>query len=159
MTYSFESIDEFIFSIEKDIMDMLYDYGLLTKFSLNAKKVFMYIFIQKINERLSDKSLLFYYGDSISTTHEFLNHFSPEKVNPFIKKICTKLKKVTNRIFYMKSLVSIPERSSMEELDGSVIDEIVLLDYQDPINPKKLKEFLEQHHLKDMFANMAKKVY
>ena len=78
----------------------------------------------------------------------------------FINSTCIKIKKVTNKLCYIKNDEMVTNKaSSIDNMDGSVIDEILLLENKSPIDPKKLRDFLKKHHLGDLFASMAKRVY
>ncbi len=157
MTYNFHSVDNLLDSYEVELIDFLYDYDLLTKFGTDAKKVFMYFFIKKIDEVLSKSDVLIYHTNSLNSEHELLKHFPKEKVDTFLNKICVKLKSTTNRLFFIKDNIDVPTTSSFYNLDGSVMDEIILLSSSQPGNLQKLKDFLSDNNLKDMFENISKK--
>jgi hypothetical protein len=159
MLHSFQSIDGFLFSVEKEIMDMLFDYGLLTKFDYNVKKIIVSIFVKRITDKMKeDNELLFYHNRNISDDHELFEHFDKVKLNDYINKICNKIKKSTNRLFFLNKKITLPEKSYVNDLDGSVIDQIFLLKESKAVDPKALKEFLNKHHLKDIFKDLSKKV-
>jgi len=159
MLHSFQSVDSFLFSIEKEIMDMLFDYGLLAKFDYNVKKIIVSIFVKRITDKMKlDNDLLFYYDKTISDDHELLQHFDKTKLNDYILKICNKIKKSTNRLFFLNKKITLPEKSFINDLDGSVIDQIFLLKESKPVDPKTLREFLNKHYLKDIFKDLSKKV-
>ena len=159
MLHSFQSIDSFLFSIETEIIDMLYSYGLLTKFNYNVKKIIFFVFVKRISDEMRrDNDLLYYHNRNLSDDHELLQHFDKTKLNDYILKICNKIKKSTNRLFFLNKKITLPEKSFVNDLDGSVIDEIFLLKESKPVDPKTLKEFLNRHHLKDIFNDLSKKV-
>lgn len=159
MIVSFESIDYFLKSIEVEIINHLYDYKLLDKFDRNAKKVIFAVFVKNLTEKLknSDDSLLYYHDNHFSEEHELFRHYNKEDVEKFLTKILLKLKKLTNKIVFIKQKITLPKRSSIEELDGSVIDEILLMK-EKAVDLKDLKTFLKQHNLKDLFSSLSKKI-
>lgn len=159
MLHSFEKIDDFLSNIEKDIIDCLYDYGLLSSFSRDVKKIIFYIFVKKINQRIIDNgNLLFYHDNNFSDNHELFQYFDKQKTTNFLNKICDKIRKVTNKIFYIKEKTKIPSKAVLHDLEGSVIDEILLLKEKKDYDLKKLKEFLKQNNLKDLFDGLSKKI-
>ena len=159
MLHSFQSIDSFLFSIEKEIINILFDYGLLSKFDHNVKKIIFFVFVKRISDEMRrDNDLLYYHNRNLSDDHELLQHFDKTKLNDYILKICNKIKKSTNRLFFLNKKITLPEKSFVNDLDGSVIDEIFLLKESKPVDPKTLKEFLNKHHLKDIFNDLSKKV-
>lgn len=159
MLFNFKTIDEFLFSIEKEIIDLLYDYKLLVKFDLNVKKIIFYVFVKRMSELLvSDKDLLLYHNNLFSESHELFQYFDKDKLITHLNKICKKIQKATNRIFYIKNKITLPNRSLVSELDGSVIDEVVLLKDKKPIDPKNLITFLSSIHLTELYKNLSKKV-
>jgi hypothetical protein len=105
-----------------------------------------------------DNELLFYHNKNISDDHELLQHFDKTKLNDYILKICNKIKKSTNRLFFLNKKITLPEKSLVNDLDGSVIDEIFLLKESKSVEPKTLKKFLNKHHLKDIFDDLSKKI-
>jgi hypothetical protein len=159
MLYSFENIDKFLFLIEKEIVDCLYEYKLLSKLDRNAKKIIFYLFVKRFGEKItSDKDLLFFHDNVFTETHELFKYYDNEKLSTFLNKICKKLKTVTNRLFFLKNKMDIPDQSLVNDLEGSVIDEVLLLKNKTPVDPKKLKSFLDENSLKDLFLNLSKKV-
>lgn len=158
MVYDFLSIDEFLKSFEKELMDMLYDYDLLKKFSRDAKKVIFYVFFNKLNERLSNHKLLLYHNHVLNSDHEMLQYYSEKDLNTFINKICAKTKKLTHRLIFIKSDRQLPKKSHINDLDGEVIDQVILINNEKPTNLKDLKEFLETINLTDLFQNMSLRV-
>jgi len=159
MTYKFESIDEFLFSIETEIINILYDYNLLIKFTPDVKKVIMYVFIYNFNERMHNNVGIFYHTKELSNNHELMNYFEKSKLDAFINKICVKLKKVTHKIIFVKPTIIIPSESRIDDLDGSIVDELVLMDYSKPIDVKSLRHFLDNNRLGHMFESMSKRIY
>jgi hypothetical protein len=159
MLYSFENIDKFLFFIEKEIVDCLYEYKLLSKLDRNAKKIIFYLFVKRFGDRITnDKDLLFFHDNFFSDSHELFKYYDSEKLTTFLNKICKKLKSVTNRLFFLKNKIDIPDQALVNDLEGSVIDEVLLLKNKTPIDPKKLKSFLDENSLKDLFCNLSKKV-
>jgi hypothetical protein len=159
MLHTFQSVDEFLFSIEKEVIDTLYDYNLLIKLERNVKKIIFYFFVKRLSDKLNaNNDLLFYHDTHLSDDHELFTHFDKEKLTVFINKICQKLKKVTNRIFFHKKKITLPSQALTNELEGSVIDEVLLLGIRKPVDAKELKDFLDKNHLKDLFNNLSKKV-
>ena len=154
MQYNFISIDELLFSIETDLINLLFDYSLLNKFDKNVKKVILYFLVKKINDALHVRSLLIYHNPVLNDTHELFNHYPKDKLNKFIMQICTTIKRTTNRLFFISKKVKIPAQSTLDLLDGTVQDEIILLKNVETPNLKKLKEFLDANNLKELFASM-----
>lgn len=160
MQYRLESINNFLFSIETEIINLLYDYDSLNKFDKNAKKIIKYIFIQRLFDRFKENNLFFYHNGVLSESHDIFEYFPKHAMEDFINATCIKIKKVTNRLCYIKNDKMVTDVSStIENMDGSVIDEILLLENKSPIDPKKLRDFLKKHHLDDLFTSMAKRVY
>jgi hypothetical protein len=159
MLHNFENIDHFLFLIEKEIIDCLYEYKLLSKLDRNAKKIIFYIFVKRFGDRISnDKDLLFCHDNIFSESHELFIYYSREKLTNFLNRICKKLKSVTNHIFFLKNKINIPDQALVNDLEGSVIDEVLLLKNKTPVDPQKLKSFLHENSLKDLFCNLSKKV-
>lgn len=159
MYYQFENVDRFLFSIEKEIMDVLYDYKLLSKLDRNVKKIIFYYFVKRFGDKInSNKDLLFFHDNMFCDSHELFSHYDKEKLTNFINKICIKLKRVTNKLFFLKKKMDLPNQALINELEGSVIDQVMLLSAENPVDPKKLKSFLEENSLKDLFADLSKKV-
>lgn len=159
MLHSFESIDRFLSSIEVEIVNCLFEHDLLEKFDKDAKKVVSYIFVKNISERLNESpvSHIFYYDSHLYDSHELFLYYSKEEVEKYIAKIISKIKKITNRIVIFKRKTTLPNQSFISDLDGSVVDEILLLQ-QKSVDLKGLKEFLKEHHLKDLFFSLSKKL-
>ncbi len=159
MLHSFESIDRFLSSIEVEIINYLFEYDLLGKFDKDAKKVVFYIFVKNISESLNIRPTthLFYHDSHFSDTHELFLYYQREEVEKYIETIIKKLKKNTNRIVIFKRKTTLPNQSFISDLDGSVVDEILLLQ-QKSVDLKGLKEFLKEHHLKDLFFSLSKKL-
>jgi hypothetical protein len=159
MYYQFENVDRFLFSIEKEIVDILFEYKLLSKLNKDVKKIIFYYFVKKIGDKINNnRNLLFFHDNSFSDDHELFQHYDKEKLTIFINKICVKLKKVTNKLFFLKKKIDLPQQALINELEGSVIDQVLLLSLENPVDPKKLKSFLEENSLKDLFTNLSKKV-
>ena len=57
MTYTLIPIDEVLSNIETDVVNLLYDYQLLTKFTPDVKKIIMYFFIHEFNNLIKDSSI------------------------------------------------------------------------------------------------------
>jgi hypothetical protein len=159
MTYTLISIDEVLSNIETDVVNLLYDYHLLTKFTPDVKKIIMYFFIHEFNNRIKDSSVRFYHSHILSDSHELLKYYERDKLDKHINKICQKLKKLTGKLFFIKSNIKVPSKSSIDGLDGCIADELILSDYSESIDPRKLKEFLHDNNLGDMFSNLSKKLY
>ncbi len=159
MYYEFVSVDKFLFSVETEIINTLYDYSLLKKFDRNVKKIIFYIFVKRIGDYIiKNPSCLFYYNNTLSENHELFAHFDRDKLTSYFNKICIKLKKVTKRVLFLNDVQKLPERGLLFEQDGNIIDEIILLESGKPVNYKELSDFLESHSLKDLFSNLSKKV-
>lgn len=159
MYYQFEDVDRFLFSIEKEILDVLYDYKLLSKLDRNVKKIIFYYFVKRFGDKINNNNdLLFFHDNIFSDSHELFQYYDKEKLTNFINKICIKLKRVTNKIFFLKKKMDLPSQALLNELEGSVIDQLMLLSIENPVDPKKLKSFLEENSLKDLFTNLSKKV-
>jgi hypothetical protein len=159
MHYEFVSVDKFLFSIETEIINTLYDYSLLKKFDRNVKKIIFYIFVKRVGDYIVEHpSCLFYHNNKLSSNHELFSHFEEEKLTSYFNKICTKLKKVTKRVLFLNDVQKLPESGLLFEQDGNIIDEIILLESSKPVNYKELSDFLESHSLKDLFSNLSKKV-
>lgn len=155
MQTKFISIDEFFDSFEVELLNLLYDYGLLEKFDKTAKKVILYVFIQKLNDLLHDKSVLLYSNKNLASTFKILNHFPHDKLNQFIVQICFTVKKHTKRLIFVS-----PKTTTIDskDIDGEIVDELILLQNQKEPDLKKLKDFLVKHNLKDMFASISTKI-
>jgi len=159
MIYTFENIDRFLYSIEKEIIDVLFEYKLLSKLDRNVKKIIFFYFVKRFGDKISNNNdLLFFHDNTFSENHELFNYYEKEKLINFLNKICTKLKKVTNKIFFLKKKIDLPNTAFLNELEGSVMDEVLLLSIKSPVDPKKLKSFLDENSLKDLFCNLSKKV-
>lgn len=159
MIYTFENIDRFLYSIEKEIIDVLFEYKLLSKLDRSAKKIIFYYFVKNFGEEISkNKDLLFFHDCSFSESHELFTYYENEKLTSFINKIVIKLKKVTNKVFFLKKKTVLPKQAPINELEGCVMDEVLLLTVKNPVDPKKLKSFLDENSLKDLFCNLSKKV-
>jgi hypothetical protein len=111
--------------------------------------------VREINERLHNKKLLIYHTHSISPDHELLKYYPKESLDVFFNKLCTKIKKITNRLFFINSKRKIPSKSQVDQLEGEVIDEVVLLDNTIEPDLKKLRDFLHKHNLKDLFDSLT----
>jgi hypothetical protein len=158
MVYDFLSVDEFISSFEKELMDVLYDYGLLTKFSRDSKKVLFYLFFKHLNDVLENPKLLLYHNHVLNSDHEILQYYPEKDLNTFVNKLCSKTKKLTRRLIYIKSNRQIPKKSHINDLDGEVVDQVVLINNEKPSNLKDLKKLLDEVNLTELFKNMALKV-
>jgi hypothetical protein len=158
MIHNFQSIDNFLFSIEEGLIELLYQHDLLKKFDANVKKVIFYVFVKSISERLNDTDLLFYHNGTLSDNHELFHYFDREKLEIYINKLCHKVKNTTNKLFFLKQKITLPPKSLIHDLDGSVIDEIFILKEKRPVDPRVLKDFLEKNHLKDLFCKLSKKI-
>jgi hypothetical protein len=159
MIYTFENIDRFLYSIEKEIIDVLFEYKLLSKLDRNVKKIIFFYFVKRFGDKISNNNdLLFFHDNTFSENHELFNYYEKEKLINFLNKICTKLKKVTNKIFFLKKKIDLPNTAFLNELEGSVMDEVLILSIKSPVDPKKLKSFLDENSLKDLFCNLSKKV-
>jgi hypothetical protein len=158
MTYDFKSIDQIISDLETHLINTLFDYNLLSKFDINVKKIMMYFLIQSINDNLHNHNLFIFHNHSLNPNHELFNHYPKDKIDIFINKICVKLKKTTNRVFFIKNNTTIPSTGKLDELDGSVLDEVILLNNEKEPDRKKLKFFLQKHNLKDMFDSISKNI-
>lgn len=157
MTYEFLSLDEFLTSFEREYINLLNEYDLLDKFNPDAKKIFMYLFINKFNEVLQNPKLLLYYNQRISDDHEVLLYCPKDKFQTFLHRLCAKLRKITGRVFYISKKIKIPSQAPMGQLDGTIQDEVILLNDVE-ITPQKLKEFLHKHNLKELFDSLARRV-
>jgi len=159
MYYEFVSVDKFLFSVETEIINTLYDYSLLKKFDRNVKKIIFYIFVKRIGDHIIENpSCLFYYNNTLSDNHELFTHFDRNKLTIYFNKICIKLKKVTKRLVFLNSVQELPSSGLLSEQDGNIIDEIILLENSKPVNYKELSDFLDTHSLKDLFSSLSKKV-
>lgn len=156
-TYTFWSVDDFIYSFEKELIDMLYDYQLLDKFTPNVKKIIVYIFINKLNWILHEKNVLLYHTGCLDEKHELFHYFDYNKLNKFINKICKNIKKVTYKLFFIKNKIDI-DSANIHELDGEIQDEIILLN-NNKVEYEKLKEFLSNYNLKDLFDSFSKTIH
>lgn len=159
MLHNFESVDKFLFLVEKEIVDCLFEYKLLSKLDRNAKKIIFHIFVKRFGDRIAnDKDLLFCHDNVFSESHELFTYYDRDKLTSFLNRICKKLKSVTNHIFFVKKKIDLPNQALVNDLEGSVIDEVLLLKNKTPVDPKKLKSFLLENSLKDLFTNLSKKV-
>lgn len=152
-------MDKFLFSVEKEIVNVLYDYSLLTKLDRNVKKIIFYVMVKRIGDYIiKNPSCLFYHDQKLSENHELFSYFDRDKLTVYINKICLKIKKVTKRVLFINGVYKLPSDGLLCEQDGSVIEEIILLENSKPINYKELMEFLNSHSLKDLFSNLSKKI-
>jgi hypothetical protein len=158
MQYDFKSIDQIITELEIPLINTLFDCNLLSKFDINVKKIIMYFLIQSINDNLHNHKLFIYHNHTLQSNHELFNHYPKDKIDNFINKICVKLKKTTNRVFFVKNNTTIPLTGKLDELDGAVLDEVILLNNEKEPDRKKLKSFLQKHNLKDMFDSISKNI-
>ena len=154
MIYRFISINEFLKEFEIELANFLYDYDLTNKFCKNAKKVVLYFFIKKINNKLKEHDIILYHNHLIDETYTLYDYYPKEDFDKFIDKICSSVKKLTKRLIFIKPTKKIPSKATINEMDGGIIDELILLDQQD-IDLKKLKEFLEKCKLKDLFSGIS----
>lgn len=160
MIYSFQSIDEFLFKHETEIINSLYDYNLLTKFSLSVRKIIIYYFVKNIEKELTENpNLLFYHTNVLSDSHELFSYFEKDKIEKLILRLVNSIKKVTHKVFVLGKRIKIPSKSKIDDLDGAVLDELSVLDFQKPINPKDLKNFLDTCHLPELFKSISKQIY
>lgn len=153
MNYSFISFDDLLKSCETKIINFLYDYQLLDKFCIDVKKVLLYFLVNEFNEKLHDRKLLIYHTHTISTDHELLDFYTMEDLNKFFNKLCLKIKKITKRLFFISKNTKLPKKGGIHLLDGSIIDEIMLLNNEQP-DLKQLKTFLSKHKLGEMFTSI-----
>jgi hypothetical protein len=151
--YEFLSFDDLLKSCEVKIINFLYDYSLLDRYSLDVRKVLLYFLVKEFNEKLHNRRLLIYHTHVISDNHELLEHFPKDELNKFFNRICSTIKKITRRVFFISSKKKIPTKENIDYLEGEVIDEIVLLKNEEP-DLKKLKEFLHKHKLSEMFKTI-----
>jgi len=160
MIYSFQSIDDFLFKNELTIINSLYEYDLLNKFNPSVKKLFFYYFVKGIEEEFSNNHNLFFYHDrKLSDEHELFQYFPKEEIEKHVNRITNALRRVTNRIFFLTKKGNVPKKAHLHELDGCLVDEISVLNFQKPVDPKELKKFLDSCYLPDLFKKLAKKVY
>lgn len=158
MVYDFLSIDEFVSSFEKELMDILYDYGLLTKFSRDSKKVLFYLFFKNLNDVFENHRLLLYHNHVLNSDHELLKYFPEKDLNTFINRLCSKTKKLTHRLIYIKSNRQIPKKSHINDLDGEVVDQVILIKNEKPSSMKDLKKVLDEVNLSELFNNLSLKL-
>jgi len=156
MLYEFKSVDDFLRSFEVEIINALFDYDLLKKFTPDAKKVILYLFVKHVNESLHNQKLLIYHSQVLDDNHELFNHYEKDKVDVFINKICVKIKSATNRLFFLNNKKKLPTIEIFDKLDGSVQDEITLLKNEETPDPKRLQEFLHRCKLSDLFSNFRR---
>lgn len=162
MEHKFISINQLLSELEKDFINLLYDHNLLNKLDKNAKKLFIYFFIHKINEVLHDKHLLIYHNKRLSSNSNLLTCFNDssnieDKWNDLINKLCNKIKQITNRLFFISNKIDIPRIGKINELDGEIVDEIILMKNETP-DLKRLNDFLKKNNLKNIFASITKNV-
>lgn len=117
------------------------------------KKVLLYFLIKEFNEKLHDRKILIYHTHIISGDHELLEFFPKEELDKFFNKLCLKIKKITKRLFFISKDTKLPVKGAIHLLDGSIIDEIVLLNNEQP-DLKQLKTFLSKHKLGEMFTSI-----
>lgn len=151
MTYNFLSLDQVLDKCELNIINFLYDYDLLKTFSPDVKKVIMYFLIKEMNDIFENRNSLIYYTSDISDSRELLEYFPKDKLLIFLKKLSRKIRRITKRMFFIKS-GNIPN-GNIDSLDGEVVDEIILLNNQEP-DLKELKRFLHDQRLGDMFKSI-----
>jgi hypothetical protein len=151
--FEFLSFDDLLKSCETRIINFLYEYNLLEKYSLDVKKVLLYFLVKEFNEKLHNRKLLIYHTHHISDDHELLEYYSKEDLNKFFNKLCSKIKKITKRLFFIQSKNKLPSKGHLDQLEGEVVDEIILLNNEEP-DLKKLKDFLHTHKLGEMFTSI-----
>jgi hypothetical protein len=152
MNYTFVSLDELLKSCEVKIINFLYDYSLLDRWSLDVKKVLLYFMVHELNDVLKNRRTLVYHTHQLLDDHELLEYYSADDLNKFLNKLCTKIRKITKRLFFIKDCSKI-NTDRLSQLDGEVLDEIILLDNQEP-DLKQLRDFLNKHRLSDMFRSI-----
>lgn len=156
MQHRFVSLDEFLTSFEVELSNMYYDYDLIThKFDKTIKKVFLYVFIHKLNDLLQDKSVIIYHNGKVRENYELAIYYPYDKLNAFIGRVCSTIQQHTKRLITVSANTVI---NSGEELDGDVIDQLVLLNNEKYPDLKKLQLFLKKHNLKEMFASLTSKI-
>jgi hypothetical protein len=154
--YEFLSFDSLLSSAEVKIINFLHDYDLLSKFTLDVKKVLLYFLVKEFNDQLHNRKLLIYHAHAISDRHELLEYYPKENLDIFFNKLCSKIKKITKRLFFITSQNKVPKKGNIHLLDGEIIDEIILMNNEEP-SLKELKEFLHKHNLKDIFTSIHSK--
>jgi hypothetical protein len=156
MPYRFVSIDDFLSSFEVELSNMYYDYDLIThKFDKTVKKVFLYVFIHKLNDLLQDKSVILHFNGKVKENYELAIYYPYDKLNAFIGRVCSSIQQHTNRLITVSSNTVINDN---EELDGDVVDQLVLLNNEQYPDLQKLQKFLSKHNLKEMFSTLTKKI-
>ena len=153
--YRFISISETLLSCQKGIMDDLFTYDLLSKFGKDVKKIIIYHFIKTVNIFLKNKDIILWHDHNITEECELLKYFPEDKLNTFIDKLSSKIKKLTRRLIFLKVGSNPKLKPHFNTLDGEIVDEIILLNNQKPENPKKLLEFLHEHNLGELFNSFA----
>lgn len=154
MIYEFLSFDELLRDCEVKIMNSLYEYSLLDKFSLDVKKILLYYLVHEFSDKLKNPKLLIYHSKQISKKHELVEYYEKKDLDILFNRLCSKIKKITGRLFFISDRRKLPNAGVLEKLDGEVIDEIILLDNIQP-DIKKLKEFLHSHKMKELFTSIV----
>lgn len=114
--------------------------------------------MKNMNEVLSDKRLVFYFGHILSPDLEIFSLVDYTQFNIFFDKLVRKIKKLTGKIFFLKNINKIPKKVEFfHNLDGEIQDEILMIQDFEP-NPQKIKEYLSSLKLKDIFAEMTWKI-
>lgn len=159
MYYTLESFDDFLFSVETDIINFLFDHGLLDDFNKDVQKVCMYMMMQELSKRLRDPSLLLYYTGDIASNHELILYYPPDKLNKMFYRFVAAVDKTMGKIFCIGKNHTIPSRELLENLDGEIRDKIILLENRKPIDPKLVRDFLRKNDLSKFYKDISTKLY
>lgn len=154
MIYRFISINEFLKSFQVELINFLHDYDLLTCYSIHTKKVILFFFMNKLNELLKDHSIILYHNHILSEDYELLEHYDKEKLTKFIDKLCSTVKKLTKRLIFIRTNKTLPLNARIDEVDGGIVDELILLNEKD-VDLKDLKKFLDKCRLQDLFSGIS----
>jgi hypothetical protein len=158
MKYNFTSIQNFFQQWQTNYINLLSSCGLLNRFTPDCKKLLIYLFLTNINKQLENKSLLFYHDGQLDDSLEIFQYFSREKFTIFFNKVTKKIRSLTGKIFFIPEgkKNKVPSTEYMFQLDGCIQDEILTLStFQ--YDSSKVKKFLSEVNLKDIFNDMTVK--
>lgn len=159
MIFKFQSIDDLLKSCEKEIIDYLYDCNLIEKWNKDTKKVIFYFFTRKFLQTIiDDEDMFFHHCKKLSTEHELFKYYDHDQLTKYLNSLCNKMSKMTNRVVCFRTMTEIPESGSLENLDGSIIDEILLLENKGKPSLEVIYDFLNKNNLKDLYKAISTKI-
>jgi len=149
MKFSFIDLYSIFKNCQKPIIDFLYDYDMLNKWSNDVKKTVIYFLLIEIDKVLKDKNVLIFIGDFYDYVFEITEYYSTDSIKKLLNDVFKKIGKLTKRTVVLKKKVP-STQSLLSELDGELIDQILLLKHA-PINQAELKKYLHSNRLKSIF--------